>query len=619
MRRVFLAFLLLGFAVPALAVGRVTNDPNAPGAKPDDEVVQAADKRLARPVTIEAVGKPVRLVLAELTKSSGVVLNAGRGSYDWQVRDRKMNVFARKVPLAQLMNSISHVMKFKWERKGEPGKWAYRLYMDRRTLLNAEAQRAREEARQAEERKRWRQKALDAYVNLGSLSDQEKAGLRDTNPFLYVVANAGWGQSLGAFLQEVPAISDALTSGQQAQVEGASLSPSGRAGLLNAMLAELAFEARADGSHRTTPLPDKLDPAEVTVTVNHHLDNVPAAAKHAFLGEIRFSYKQGSVGMPFVNPDSELVKFMGKLLLEAELQDRTMDEAGKERETEIAAIMTKEVVVQAGGEPVNEHGDDPSLKAKVKLQPDSPALFNVQLDLAQASGLCVVSDHFPVRGDGGGMPQQGPPSGEVELKTALDRIAEIHVYNWDKRDGVLEFRDRNWFRKRANQIPDAWIEKWRDELKATGTLSIDSLSQVAQLTQEQYSANLLEDDVFTRSTLIGIATAHREPLRFYASLNSDQRDALFGAGIDLGAISADQSEALLNLLKTRSGKPVQGSRSMISCVRREVEKRTLYTFRLSVDGRLAEEWNVGTPHTWPQPERDNKKNPPPPETQKPAG
>jgi len=101
-RRIGLICLLVGLALPVFAVGKVSVDPNAPGAAaPGNDAVQANDRRLSRHVSISQARTPVWKILDEMNKSSGVVLKACSGSYDWQVRDRKMIVFAKDTPLVQ--------------------------------------------------------------------------------------------------------------------------------------------------------------------------------------------------------------------------------------------------------------------------------------------------------------------------------------------------------------------------------------------------------------------------------------------------------------------------------------------------------------------------------------
>lgn len=619
--------VLIGCALQAFAVGKVTTDPNGPGAAPSEEAVQGTDARLGQKVTISETKTPVWKILDKLTKSTGVVFRAGVGSGDWQVRDRKMNIYAKDLPLVQIMNSISHVMKFKWERQGDPdrgdatsphasvpGKWTYRLYMDRRTLLDAEAQRARAEEKEAAVQTKRRQNAIDSFGKLSTMTAAEKEKLKTDNPFLYAVSKTGWGDSLGAFLREVPAVSEALAGGQKINIEGASLTSAARTGLINAMKAEIDMETRFGGGGPRRTYPDNFDPAKVTIWVNDSLDRAPASVKGMFLGEMDFRYEGGSVNSPLINPDNDLVKFMGKMLLEAEQENRPVGEVMREHESEGTAVMTREVNSQAGGEPITEHPEDPSLAAKVKLAPETHEIFNVEMDLAKASGLAVVSDYFPYR-EMSNMSKQDPPSGEMDVKTALEKIGDCFIYNWDKRDGAIELRDRNWFRKRALQIPDAWLDKWRDELSTTGTIDIDSLAQIAQLTQEQLSANVYPDENLGQSNVVGVIASGREILRFYAELAADQRSGLSSGGLDVAALTPDQSDQFSKLLSTRNMTGLtQGKRAVMTSERAQVEKVFLYTFTLRVDGKVMESWSLSTVQST-KPHVPVKKTPP---TAKPA-
>ena len=139
--------LFASVSTAALALGKITVDPNAGPIVSTSETKQAVDKRLDQKVTYEARRKTVLAIMNDLSAATGITFRAGYNNEDWQVRDRKMNIFARDVPLTELMSSIAHVMKFKWKRAGKEGGYTYRLFMDRKTLLDAENQRLREEER----------------------------------------------------------------------------------------------------------------------------------------------------------------------------------------------------------------------------------------------------------------------------------------------------------------------------------------------------------------------------------------------------------------------------------------------------------------------------------------
>ena len=615
MLRAFLVCVLIAIALPAFGLGKVTTDPNLPGAaaKPDQDM--ETDSRLARTVTISVSGKPVKAILAELTRSTGVMLKAGYNVKDWQVRDRGMNVFARDVPLAALMNSIARVMKFKWARAGDAGKWTYRLFMDRKTLLDAEAQRVRAEAKAEAEQAKRRANALAEYAKLSDLSDADMAKLKTENPLFYVIAQAGMGGAVGSFFREIPAAAEAIAFGRRLDMDMSMLSPSAQAAVLAAWKSELDIEDRFRFSGGSA-IPEDLDISKVRIRVNENLESTKGQPEASFLvGEVIFYYADNrQVGVPVFNPASEAGKSVGKLLLQVEAENRPAQEVLNEYEKEFEAVMTTEAKAQAGGEPLNEHPDDPALKDEVTLKPSSRDLPDVEEALAEASKLAVVSDFFSGQTALGSV-----PTAKAKLKAVLESIGEAYVYNWDKRGPVIELRDRNWFRKRAIQVPDEWIEKWRRELTTSGTVEIDTMAQIAQLTYEQITANVEEDDVLRRSDLAGRVTASRDILRFYAVLDSAQRAMLFAeTGLDLALLSPDQWTQASKLIQAKHGPDALKSGKPIAmvCERRPIGKGStncFYGFSLIIDGQdCGTDWQLGTPLYQPPPAEE-------PEPGQPAG
>lgn len=138
-KTIFFTFALLMIVCgSALASGKITVDPNA-GINRTQAEEWSADARLSQKVTYEARHKAVKTILADLTEMTGITFNAGYNKNDWQVRDRKMNIFAKDITIADLMSSIARVMKFKWSVNKDEAPWTYRLYMDRTTLVAANA------------------------------------------------------------------------------------------------------------------------------------------------------------------------------------------------------------------------------------------------------------------------------------------------------------------------------------------------------------------------------------------------------------------------------------------------------------------------------------------------
>lgn len=626
MLRTILVCMLIGLALPALAVGKVTVDPNATSAAAKEDQDLKIDTRLTKTVTLSATRACVSTVLEELTKSTGVVFKAGYNNEDWQVRDRKMNVFVKDVPLVELMNSISHVMKFKWERKGADGKsadgkagisgsersgnpetWQYRLYMDRRTLLDAEAQRSRAEAKAEAEKAKRRANALDQYSDLKNLTEAQKAQLKTQNPLLYVIAQGGLGDSVGSFFKDVPAAGEAVAAGQTLRMTGASLSPSARASLLRSMQAEQSLEARFNpGQTRQASIPQDLDMSNVNIAINEGIEQMNGQpGSSLLLGELKVTYDGHSVSAPVIDCDSDAAKMVGQMLIESDEQQRPVEEVMKEHMPEFMGAMMKVMKTEAGGEPVIEHPDDPALAAKVKLDPHAIELPDIEKDLAEKSKISVVADSFsadPFSLDPSNPVFSGkqPVSVDTEIRSILDKISDTYLYNWSKQGMVIELRDRNWFKKRAAQIPEAWIKKWRDEYTKTFTLDIDTLSQIAQLTQEQMNANVMFDAVL-RPCVYPII-ANRELLRFYAGLSSGQLTMLLAdSGLDFAALSPDQvTQAAKFVDSKRAGLLDSAAKLALVCERKPDGKGHAFSFALVVDDKKGTaDWTIAVPDYTP--------------------
>lgn len=627
MRKALLSLLILVIAIPAMAVGKVTTDPNAGNSARKPEAVDTSDARLSRKVTYEASRKMVSAILDDLTKSTGVVFRAGYNGKDWQVRDRKMSIFVKDVPLSSLMNSISHVMKFKWERAGNSGAWTYRLYMDRRTLLDAEAQRVREEEKEEAERAKKRAEGLAQYAKLGGkLSDEDMAKLSNDSPFLYALAQAtrnsggspDMSSSMSNLFQEAPLAWNAIANGQRLDMQGSDLSSAAQAGLLNSVRQMVNMEQKFGGRASNELSPDDMASHmdKVSIKFNQALEmmkGMPSAGM--LLGDMTVEYDGRTSTVPFIDPTCAMANVLGKAMTESDQTGRSMNDVIKEHVGELTSAMVNEVKSETTGEPLNQHPtDDPDLQAKVTLKPDSAKLVDVEKSLAETAKMGVVSDSF---GDlyRGYSPRGQVPGTETVLKDMLDRIGDIYVYNWDKQSGIIELRDRNWFKKRAVQIPEEWLEKWRNEFTGTGTLGLDSLAEIAQLTQDQLMNNVATDDTLYSSAYVIFGS--RDILRFYGGLSSEQRSMLMSkSGMDLAALSQDQFDDVSKIIKTKLGskffettKPIA-----LTCERTTVDgkermgKSIYYNISVTLDGGNAGNWTIMTPRYFaPKPKTDKPK------------
>ena len=185
------------------------------------------------------------------------------------------------------------------------------------------------------------------------------------------------------------------------------------------------------------------------------------------------------------------------------------------------------------------------------------------------------------------------------MKSNWNYIAQKCRYNWWNRSSIVEFRDRHWFRKRNAQIPQAWIDSWLDTFKNTGTLDIDDLAQIAVLTQEQLSVNILAEDAFERSDFVSVIYSNRDWLRAYASLDDSQKAAIFNSsGLDIATLNERQWKQISELITRKNGAFLQNSDATLKLSGKSdaIDKLTKYDLSLTTsDGLPPIQWSFTTP------------------------
>lgn len=552
-RLIIAAFVTVTLALSSgLSAQKITVDPNAEGARIESAEPQFDDteERLAQKVTLEVRRTGVANILSVLSKQTGVDLRAGVNQNDWQVRDRKMNIFCKDLPLSNLMNSIARVMKFKWSReKTKSGAYAYRLYMDRKTLLDQEARQAREEERRARAEAERRQNALSVYAKAAEMSDAELANLRNENPLAYVFAASGLAKPMQGLFAEVPSLSRALLSGQCVDVAAASLSPQAQA-MLGDVWKGISRLMSAFKSNREEPQAGAdVDLSNARIRINPHLE-VMGNAPSVLLGTIGIWRGNGPEAiLPVVDPQGNIGKLFGEVALEAMETGKSARDMESDVSNRLAAALATDMKADSAPEPKKPRPDDPSLRAKIRMKPGLTELEDVLSAVADASGIAVVSDSF--RSGFSRFNAFVPPDGEVELAELLERIEDGFQYDWDKPGAALEFRDKKWFARRAAQIPDAWIEAWREKLKKTGMLELEDIAQICSLTPEQFDENIRGDTVLLESGVTASYYIHRDLLRLYACLTEPQRTAASSeAGLNLSFLSPEQWEKATKALSS---------------------------------------------------------------------
>lgn len=534
-----LLVLVMCVPVPADAYGKITVDPNAGGARDSDDTLSNAD--ITQKVTYEAKRKTVVSILADLSKMTGVKLKAGYNNEDWQVRDRRMNIFAKDIPLSNLMNSIARVMKFSWSKSERDGVISYRLYMDRQTLLGEERQRYIIEERLKQRQADARQEFVSGLKATIGMPYGELQSLATQSPYIYAMTKMGWADLFARMFAEVPGAREAFLNGQELSIDIGSTSSA-----VQQALANMQYGFGEWGS---------LDDA--TLTINNYGN--PSGSHLGDIGKAVIKLGEHTFLTNFLDPASDHAKAIAGIMgAQGQLgPDASADASELGRFVDLLHRAQAREQVNLD-EPLIEHPSDPVLSTKVKMNSAGEDFPDTLCVLAKASGFAIVSDSF-YRKLGVSFPQE-----EIEVRTVLDRLESACYYNWERHGSTIELHDRGWFKKRAAQIPDAWLEAWRNTLVNNGFLDIDDLSQMAMLTADQFSVNVFADDVLGKASLFHVAFDYKDMLRLYAKLNKQQRNRIFTQqGLMLDFLTDDQWSAVEALLKAIPGCTHQGGLALV--------------------------------------------------------
>ena len=518
------------------------------------------DKRLDQKVTCKLRHKTVSSVLACLQGLTGVKLTAGYRETDWQVRDRKMDIFARDLKLGDLMQSIARVMKFKWERTGEPGKRRYRLFMDRKVFLESEARLWRREEEFRKKQTERRTALLDRLAGLAKASPQDLARLKDESPFVHALATSGVGGALDRLFAQSPAARDAFLDKQEFALCGGDLPAAGQQAALALLRGIHGISSPFRGSSEPLPedIADRVGSLNITINPEDSSSDADSFGASFFqrfmLGQVTVAYTRPREGasnvsdteeieLPIMDPESGLGKALGKAMADP----ASMRSSDGTSASFSFKLEPKEFEERDFGEPQVKHPDDKEPKTEIDLAAKtakpgaSEQHFETVEDLfeaiSEASGMSLVADCY------GKTELRLQQSSKIPLRGALDTISMCLARNWWTYGSTIELRDRYWFRKRSLQIPEAWLEKWRATFTKTGTLEIDDLAEMAKLAGEsaKYAANIGRDEVLGCWSVSSAVRGSRTFLQFYASLDADQRAAVFTeSGLNAEALTDAQ-------------------------------------------------------------------------------
>ncbi len=520
----------------------VTVDPNVGRPFPNAGV---ADPRVAQKVTYEAWHTPIRTILDDLSKKTGVTLNAGYSKQDWQVRDRRMNVYAKDVTLAELLNSIARVMKFKWTRNDDDKLPTYRLLADRRLLAKLQAESSRLEAALKTEEVRRRTALVEDLARAAEASGEELEALKRDSPYLGLSAETGFAKLATRMFEEQPKLKEMFTSANRMAILNANE--------FSETTRKLCVDVLRYGNEHWAdrkPLPDPAtdDPAKHTL----HMECISAPVESeqrkrlTHFGCVMLYMSDGSHFVSDLKePDAPSSKASGAYRLSIAQQPvESQTEWGKFQMGENSGMAEDARVIEPYlmFDPLVEPPDELSMHEKVVIvlnEKDRKAMMDqitanggraaqrfvyqaLLKALADAAQLNIVSDSYSV------VLAANPQIPDGELRAVLDKLADLYRCNWEKHGSIIEIRRRDWFRRRSSQVPDEWLKPWRDQLIKNGSSGVDTYASMLSLTDDQIEENISSDHLLDQ--VLGPwweYGSNRGFCRFYTQLNDYQTGQIF--------------------------------------------------------------------------------------------
>ena len=127
--------------------------------------------------------------------------------------------------------------------------------------------------------------------------------------------------------------------------------------------------------------------------------------------------------------------------------------------------------------------------------------------------------------------------------------AELYAYEtvWGGDGKFLYMRTKGVRSSDAAEVPNRLLRPWQEAHAKQGSLGLDELAQISQLSEDQMD-NLKLNSIHLR---LGERVRVGEALRLYGMLTPRQREAARGNGISISELTVTQREALDGLQQSR--------------------------------------------------------------------
>lgn len=495
------------------------------------------DPRLDQKVTLSLGLVTLDKFAEEVSKQTGVTIEAGKNKKDWQVMERKTVVFAKDVPAKEILQQVAELHHYTLSGYGKGDKRYYRYWQDLKSRKEEEELREQDKTKPMEECA----SALDEMAKLENAKDkmtaEQLAKLEKDDPYKHFLLTDPMGQAMCGLAAYIPV--DVWASSAEWSIKVGSADPDLRSAVRRYLkeMRKMYPESEKD-----------RQPDSALTKIRFSLEDQPGNRGLGICGQLHV----GGWDIHLLKPGS----FSRELFAKVARAVR----AG----IEVISATPEQLAIKAL-EPLDDTNlkDDPILKQTVKIEKRKERDYAAWLQaIHEKTGLTVLSDSYWEQ-IGSGL------SGELSVKDVLGRIAFFDKAI-SKENSTLFVSDERWYEKRLADIPDYYLEYYTRKAETSG-LNLDDLKQIAlDLNDEQINKNLLYRDLFKEYMPCLGGSQQLAGMRFLALLTPEQKSAMSiykslsnGSKLPAEELSADALEyALLAVGKDTSY--LQGKRATFS-------------------------------------------------------
>ena len=527
-KKVLLVLILLFFAFSSYGASdksKPSETEKETKTKVDLQTDGLAEKYLDKKVTLSEDSTTVAELLEKLSKATGANFVAGVDD-DWRVRERKIRIYAYESYLSHVMYSIVDVTKFYWIVKDE-NTYILSYRDDTDSLIDSLATMV-EEARMADK--------IDALNDLLTRENGEDlAEMREKEPIKYLMRSTGLDASFSKSLKSTPGLFDSIVSGRKRTFTGNEIANETLIGIkeTNDTVKNLAKDSlNSRGMGRYTRIVDQVVPAvadtpsNTEITVNEELPSglqrrIPANLMGSIVDGYAVVRENGKIvsAIPIINSRSAVANKVAKVLVDLmENPNMTLEDAQ-------IAIMNPETLRDLAKD-INRYDDvyrmpipyDPAFNTVIDLKivpqtlPETLDLFSV------ATSTSVFCDDFPSESRSADFVDNLKKRVSIrQIGTVYDILGDIcrsFDLNVTYTNNHFNFYSIRWFDKIKNLVSIEYMNKWAEEYKTTGTLSLDTLRGMGNYSSTQISTAFTQKEELR--PLIGTVLANQNALEMLA-------------------------------------------------------------------------------------------------------